>query len=97
MAKGQVNSPTDVVERNISLVGEILEYLINQPHLLNELPEEFELVILPDDEPEMRIYNLDLINQYSSTEKPIVFARIKSSQIPISKQARPSLYIPLAM
>ena len=96
MARKKINSPVDVVERNITLVGELMNYLIAQPHLFNSLPEDFELIILPDDDPEMRVYNLELINQYGNEDKPSVFARIHSTQERASKRMRPSLYVPIA-
>ena len=73
-----------------------MSYLLDQPPLLSSLLENFELVILPDDDPEIRLYNLQLLDTCGSDEKPIVFARIKSS-----KEAQPnpvcaSLYVPLA-
>lgn len=96
MARKKIVPPVNVVERNITLVGELMSYLIAQPHLFNSLPEDFELIILPDDDPEMRVHNLELINQYGSEGKPIVFARIHSTQERVSKQVRPSLYVPIA-
>ena len=97
MAKAKVRKPKNVVERNIRLVGNLMQFLFKQPQLLDSLPQDFELVILPDDDPEMRLYNLELLNSYDRAEKPVVFARIKSSEESVSKQVKPSLYVPISL
>jgi hypothetical protein len=97
MADRKIDEPKDAVERNITLVGELMDYLIRQPEVFNSLPDAFELVILPEDDPEMRLYNLDLLDIYGSEGKPIVFARTESSQKSTTKRAEPSLYVPIAV
>jgi len=96
MARAKVKVPKDVVERNITLTGELMRYLLERPQVFNALPENFELVILPDDDPEMRLYNLELLDTYGSKDKPIVFARIKSGRGSLLSEASPSLYVPVA-
>ena len=88
-------TPSNVVERNISLVKEITRYLLDNPQLFSALPDKFELIVLPEDDPEMRLYNLDLLDKYGSEGKPIVFARIKVKGERISVQDGPSLYAPI--
>ena len=73
-----------------------MRYLLNHPTLFESLPESFELVILPEDDPEMRLYNLDLLNQYGSGGKPIVFARLQSRRKAVAEMLAPSLFVPIA-
>ncbi len=87
---GKVNP--EIVRRNIALTGEVMRYLLENPNVLQSLPERFELVILPEDDPEIRLYNLELLDRYSSEGKPIVFARMKSTPI----ASPPSIFVPLA-
>jgi hypothetical protein len=63
MAKTTPDAPSDVVERNITLVGQITQYLLDHPELFASLPDEFELVVLPEDDPEIRQHNLDLLDE----------------------------------
>jgi hypothetical protein len=95
MAQAKIDSPTNVVERNILLTGEIMHYLMNNPQVFTALPDKFELVILPEDDPEIRLYNLDLLDKYASEGHPIVFARIKSRKESVPAQADPSLFVPI--
>jgi len=38
MAQGKVNKPSEVVERNLRLTGEIMRYLLNNSQVFNSLP-----------------------------------------------------------
>ena len=91
-----VKHPKRVIERNIALLGDVMRYLLSEPQLFASLPENFELVILPDDDPVLRRYNLELVNAYESAGKPIVFVRTKAARTPDPARLRPSLYVPLA-
>lgn len=96
MAKGLSRKPNNIVEKNIALLEKLMEYLLAEPHILSALPDKFELVILPQDDPEMRLYNLQLLDRVGSEGKPIVFARIASSRNLDLERARPQLYVPIA-
>jgi hypothetical protein len=85
----------DIVKRNITLTGAIMRYLLENPKVFKSLPDQFELVILPEDDPEIRLYNLDLLDKYGSEGKPVVLARIKSSDTPA--QITPSIFVPVAV
>jgi hypothetical protein len=92
-----MNAPTNVVERNTQLTGEIMRYLLGHPQVFESLPDKFELVILPEDDPEIRSYNLELLDKYGGGGKPIVFARIKSRQGTSPTHPAPSLFVPLSV
>ncbi len=92
MAKIKVKD--EVVERNIRLTGEIIKYILNNPGMLEVMPEKFELVLLPEDDPEVRQLNLDLLDKYGSEGKPIVFARVNTHAI--KSLWKPSLFVPVA-
>ena len=74
-----------------------MQYLLANPHVFDSLPNDFELVILPRDDPELCLYNLKLLDAHSSEGKPIVFVRIKSSQEIDFQNARPDVYVPVAV
>lgn len=91
-----VRAPKRVVERNMALLGDVMSFLLAEPQLLASLPESFELVILPDDDPVLRRYNLELLDTYEGMGKPIVFVRTRAERMPDHARLRPSLYVPLA-
>ena len=83
-----------VVERNVRLTGEIIKYILNHTKMLDVLPEKFELVLLPEDDPDVRQLNLDLLDKHGSEGKPIVFARINTHAI--TAKWKPSIFVPVA-
>ncbi len=85
---------SDVAERNITLLGQLMEYLIDHPKVFDVLPDDFELVILPEDDPEIVLYNLDLLKRHGRQDKPVVLARVKSSAEKITSE--PSIFVPIA-
>jgi hypothetical protein len=89
--------PPRVVERNIALLGDLMHYLLEQPKVVALLPSHFDLVILPDDDLEIQLYNLKLLETLARQNKPIVFARLKSSRRANWRKQQPSLYVPLAV
>lgn len=95
MAKRKVKPQEGVVERNILLSGKIMQFLMEHPQVFNSLPEKFELVILPDDDPNIRQYNLDLLDKYGSENKPIVFARIKLHPGNFGARPEPIIFVPV--
>lgn len=95
MAQTKINRPSNIVEKNIRLTEQVMRYLLNNPTAFDSLPDDFELVILPDDDPEVRSYNLDLLDHHGSEGKPVVFARVQSESTEPSDAVRPSLFVPI--
>jgi len=85
---------SDIAERNIHLTGEIMKYLIDHPKVFDVLPDKFELVILPEDDPEVSLFNLELLKKYGSEGKPVVFARIQASAM--AAHVAPGIFVPVA-
>ena len=82
----------NIAQRNIRLTGKIMEYMLDHPQIFDVLPDDFELVILPEDDPEISQFNLDLLNKHGSEGKPIVFARVKTG----GRKIKPSIFVPVA-
>ncbi|MBU2609964.1 MAG: hypothetical protein KJ606_03310 [Chloroflexi bacterium] len=84
----------EVVERNVRLTGEIIRYIFNHPEVLDVLPDKFELVLLPENDPEVSQLNLELLDKYGSEGKPIILARIKAGAM--MERVKPSIFVPVA-
>jgi hypothetical protein len=89
--------PREVVTRNMALLEQVTRYLIDHPETLASLPEGFELVILPDDDPEIRSYNLELLDTYGSEGRPVVFVRTQSGIPDQADRPSPHLYAPVTV
>ena len=86
---------SNIVERNIALSGQIMKYLLDHPKVFDVLPDDFELVILPEDDEEITLFNLDLLKKRSGQGKSIVLARVKSSSEKIT--SAPNIFVPIAV
>jgi hypothetical protein len=95
MGQTKMNTPTETVERNLLLTGGVMQFLMENPEIFDSLPEKFELVILPDDDPAIREYNLELLDKYGSEDKPIVFARITSDPENRKPSSKPRIFVPV--
>ncbi|MBI5471839.1 MAG: hypothetical protein HY961_05790 [Ignavibacteriae bacterium] len=91
MAHEKLKTPVRAVERNLALTKQVTQFLLDHPNVLEAFPDAFELVILPDDDPEIRAFNLQLLDKLGAESKPIVFARVKTHP-----HAKPSFFVPLA-
>lgn len=97
MASARMNLPSQVEERNLELIAQIMRFLMEQPSVFDPLPDSFELVILPEDDPEIRQHNLELLDRFGSEGKPIVFARIKAHPGNGAARVVPSIFVPLPL
>ncbi|HLF02888.1 MAG TPA: DUF5647 family protein [Anaerolineales bacterium] len=97
MAKRKVSlTENEVVKRNIDLHSAFMQYTLEHPELLDKLPPEFRLVILPENDSALRAYNLELLDQHPARNKPVIFVRMRvEKKIDFNKQ-RPTVYLPLA-
>jgi hypothetical protein len=95
MAMTILQEPESTIERNTALMGQVTSYMLKNPRVLDSLPDRFELVILPNDDPELQAYNLALHDQYRSEDKPVVFVRLSSKQNGDGQMPSLDLYVPL--
>ena len=84
----------DFAERNIHLVGEFMRYILDNPKILDVLPDKFELVILPEDDLDLCMFNLGLLDKYGSEGKSVVLVRPKVNETAL--KSAPSIYVPVA-
>jgi len=45
------------INKNLDLLDEFMKYAFNNPEILEKIPPDSELVILPKDDPELYKYN----------------------------------------
>ena len=88
-------SDMTVVSRNSALTSEVLRSMLEEPEVLDQLPANFELVVLPDDDPELRLYNLELLDKFGSEGKPVVFVRMSAGQKQPANGVPVSFYVPV--
>jgi len=98
MAESKLNAAPDrIVERNIALTGQFTRYLLEHPSVFAALPDEFELVLLPQNDPELQLYNLHLLDKFGSEGKAVVLAQLHDAGVEFTNQSTPQIYVPIAV
>ena len=97
MAQRKIKSSSKIVEKNLLLTREVMNYLLSHPQTFDSLPDNFELVILPEDDAELRLHNLELLDKFANKDAPIVFARTKIGKDKSVSPQNLRLFAPLLM
>jgi hypothetical protein len=84
-----------IIKRNLDLVSAVTHFILEHPHLLEQLPPDFKLVILPEDDSELSQYNLNLLTDRAEPGRPGIIVRLMAHQLNLEHNP-PRVYIPLA-
>lgn len=68
-------------ELNIDLQTAFMQYVMARPEVLDQLPDDFQLVILSDNDPALSWRNLELLKEQGDTDKPIVIVRMRTQEL----------------
>ena len=71
------------IKKNLDLLNEFMKYAFESPEILEKIPPEAELVILPIDDQELYKYNEDLANKIFSQGKDVVLVKMKKPEVSI--------------
>ncbi len=84
-----------IVKRNLDLVASVTRFILERPDILDRLPPDFRLVVLPEDDRELSQYNLDLLARRADPNKVVVIVRLATHQTDF-ESAPPQVYVPIA-
>ena len=71
------------IRKNLDLLNEFMKYAFDNPEILDKIPPEAEVVILPVDDPELCEYNKQMADKMFSEAKKIVLAKMKRPELPV--------------
>jgi hypothetical protein len=71
------------INKNLDLLDEFMKYAFNNPEILEKIPPDSELVILPKDDPELYKYNKKTVDKILSRKGKVVLVKMKKPKIPI--------------
>jgi hypothetical protein len=71
------------VNKNLDLLNEFMKYVFDNPEILEMIPPDAELVILPIDDPELYEYNKKTADRILSMGRKVGFAKTKKPEIPV--------------
>ena len=87
----------DIIQRNLDLQTAFNTYIFENPEMLDRLPVSFRLVILPQDDPELSLINLQLLNERPKKDKPVVIVLMKGQNISSIRKNEPDVFLPLPL
>ena len=83
-------------ELNVDLQAAFMQYVIARPDVLDQLPDDFRLIILSDDDSALSWRNLELLKEQGDTDKPIVIVRMRTREL-VDLMAQPlQIFVPVA-
>ena len=71
------------IKKNLDLLNEFMKYAFESPEILEKIPPEAELVILPIDDQELYKYNEDLAKKIFSQGTNVVLVKMKKPEVSI--------------
>lgn len=72
-------------KKNLDLISEFMKYAFDNPEILDRIPPDVALIILPTDDPELYKYNKKTGDKILSRGEKVIFAKMKKPKKPISK------------
>lgn len=86
----------EMFEMNVDLQAAFMQYVIGRPEILDQLPDEYRLVILSDDDPELSRCNLELLKEQGDTSKPTIIVHMRTRERTDLTTHPPQIYAPIA-
>jgi len=72
-----MNKERVMIERNIELSAEFSRFLLEHPEMEGKIPVEAELILLPEFDQELKIFNLQLEKNIEAEGGKVVYISIK--------------------
>lgn len=68
----------EIVNKNLDLLAEFMKYAFDNPDILDQIPTNSELVILPEDDPMLYQENIKTIKSYQKKDIPVIIVKMKT-------------------
>ena len=86
----------ETFDNNLDMHSVFMRYVLNHPEILDQLPSDFRLLILPKDDYALSQRNLELLQVQGNPSKPLVIVRLQAQTILDLETHPPEVYVPLA-
>jgi len=73
-------SKDQIIKRNLDLLNEFMKIAFDQPDILDRIPNNAELVILPENDPELYKANMKIKRSLEKKGKEFVVVRMKKQE-----------------
>ena len=72
-----MNKEKEIIERNIELSAEFSRYLFDHPELEERIPMDAEIILLPEFDQELKVFNLNLGRNIETEGGKVLYISIK--------------------
>jgi len=77
--------PDEMSQKNLDLFHEFMMYALEEPEILDRIPKGAQLVILPEDDPELCQRNLKIISKRKEKGQTVVTVRMQTPKRVVPK------------
>ncbi|MDO8141880.1 MAG: hypothetical protein Q6358_10315 [Candidatus Brocadiales bacterium] len=78
-------SKDKIIKNNLDLLNEFMKYAFEHPEILDKIPPEAELVILPTNDPELFAVNKKMADSLTKKGKKVVVVEIEKPKSIVPK------------
>ena len=89
-------SEQELFEKNPVLTTEFDRYLLEHPEIAEQIPLNAQIVLLPDDDPELSQKNREIAAAQREPGQPVVYIRIQQLAPAISRLVNPQITVEAA-
>ncbi len=86
----------EIFSKNLILGTEFDRYVIEHPEFAKKIPQNAQIVLLPEDDPELRKKNIEISKAQREPGQPVVYVHIETVAPQISRLVNPRLEIAVA-
>ncbi len=86
----------ELFEKNLVLTTEFDRYLLEHPEIAEKVPLNAQIVLLPEDDPELCQKNREVAVAQREPGQPVVCVRIEKLAPPISRLVNPQISVEAA-
>ena len=70
-----------LVKKNLDMLNEFMKYAFEHPDILDKIPQGAEMVILPENAPELYAENMKTLAKLQKAGKPVAVVRMKLPEV----------------
>jgi len=71
----------DLTKRNLDLLDDFMRYAFEHPGILDQIPQDAQLVILPVDDPELSTENRQMASMLCARGEKVVLIKLKKPEV----------------
>jgi len=83
----------ELVAKNLILTTELDRYVLEHPEFAEQIPPNAQVVLLPEDDPELSKRNLEISRAQREPGQPVVYVRIEKVLPPLSRLVNPRIEV----